>query len=74
MTSFCSDKDFKFHANTNKLLPLNTYGIRSIRFSTKHGIVEIDKDGWMLIEIPKHKRNICISSNGVKVIILLFNI
>ena len=40
-----------------------------MKFNTKHGIVEIDKDGWMLIEMLKHKRNICISSNGVKVIL-----
>jgi hypothetical protein len=48
------------------LNPLNTHGLKPTRLNTKNGIVEINHEGWIVIELVSRK-TISISKNGLKV-------
>lgn len=51
----------------NGVTPLNTNGLKPIKFKTKGGLLEISSNGWISLDIAKNKRKITISPDGLKV-------
>jgi len=49
------------------LKPLNTFGLKPYKYSTKSGILEIHKDGVASLEVLNIKRKLLISPDGLKV-------
>lgn len=64
--SFTTEDDETAFTERN-LKPLNTYGLRPYKYSTKSGILEIHKDGVVSLEVLNIKRKLVITPDGLKV-------
>jgi len=64
--SFTTEDDETPFTERN-LKPLNTFGLKPYKYSTKNGILEIHKDGFVSLEVLNIKRKLTISPDGLKV-------